>query len=64
MFGALYVTSNCSLSKVLTEYKIRYTKMSCKAQGTKPISYKNLKWHIIYKNIKSLCCTPETNVTL
>ena len=22
----------------------------------------NFKWNIIYKNTKSLCCTPETNI--
>ena len=24
----------------------------------------NFKWSIIYKNIESLCCTPETNIVL
>ena len=24
----------------------------------------NFKWHIIYKIIESLCCTPETNITV
>ena len=23
---------------------------------------KNFMWNIIYKNIKSVCCTPETNI--
>ena len=29
-----------------------------------PIFYNDFKWYVIYKNIKSLCCTPETNTTL
>ena len=27
-----------------------------------PIFYNNFKWNIIYKNIESLCCIPETNI--
>ena len=26
-----------------------------------PLFYNNFKWSIFYKNIDSLCCTPETN---
>ena len=26
-----------------------------------PLFCNNFKWSIIYKNIESLCCTPETN---
>ena len=29
-----------------------------------PLFCDNGKWSIIYKNTESLCCTPETNVTL
>ena len=29
-----------------------------------PIFYNNFIWSIIYKNIKSLCCTPEINIRL
>ena len=29
-----------------------------------PLFYNNFKWSIIYKNIESLCCTPETNKIL
>ena len=29
-----------------------------------PLFYNNFKWNIIYKNIESLCCTPETNSKL
>ena len=24
--------------------------------------YNSFKWNIIYKNVDSLCCTPETNI--
>ena len=34
----------------------------CTAQGIQPICYNNFKWSIIYKNIKSLCGSPETNI--
>ena len=30
----------------------------------KPIFSNNFKWSIIYKNIKSLCYTPQTNNTV
>ena len=33
-------------------------------QGTQPIFCSKFKWSIIYKNIESLCCTPDTNVIL
>ena len=29
-----------------------------------PLFCNNLKWSIIYKNVESLCCTPETNIML
>ena len=28
----------------------------------KPLLCNNFNWHIIYKNIESLCCTPATNI--
>ena len=31
--------------------------------GILPIFYYNFVWSIIYKNIKSLCCTAETNIS-
>ena len=36
----------------------------CTAQGIESLSDNNFKWSIIYKNIESLCCTPETNIIL
>ena len=32
-----------------------------KHSGSKPLFSSNFKWSIIYKNIESLCHTPETN---
>ena len=32
------------------------------AQGIQLIFYNNFKWNIIYRNIKSLCCIPETHI--
>ena len=29
-----------------------------------PLFCNNFKWSLIYKNIESLCCTPETNIIL
>ena len=26
--------------------------------------YNNLKWTMMYKNVESLCCTPETDLIL
>ena len=29
-----------------------------------PLFCNNIKWSVTYKNTKSLCCTPETKITL
>ena len=34
----------------------------CTAQGIQPLFCNNFKWSIIYKNIESVCCTPETKM--
>ena len=31
-------------------------------QGIQPIFYNNFKWNIIYRNIESLGCIPETHI--
>ena len=36
--------------------------MYCTAQEIKLIFCNNYKWSVIYKNFKSLHCTPETNI--
>ena len=36
--------------------------MYCTAQEIKLIFYNNYKWSMICKNLKSLHCTPETNL--
>ena len=59
------VTSNCSFSKVLIEYKINKTHrchLKHREQSQYPV--RTFKWSIIYKNITSLCCTPETHNTI
>ena len=44
-------------------YKLLYgTRIYCIAQEIKPMPYNNFKWSIIYKDIESLCCIPETNI--
>ena len=42
---------------------MRYTDILY-STGNIAIFYNNFKWSIIYKNIKSLCCPPETNIIL
>ena len=39
-------------------YKINVTEIQYTTQGNSQY------WSIVYKNIKSLCCTPETNIIL
>lgn len=39
-------------------YKINVTEIQYTTQGNSQY------WSIVYKNIKSLCCAPETNIIL
>lgn len=56
-----HVTSNCSFSKVLIEYKINKTHR-CHVKHREQSQYlvRTFKWSIICKSTTSFCCTPET----
>ena len=47
-----------------TMYKIGKVQEYIVQQGIQPIFYNNYKWSITFKNCESLCCTPETYITL
>ena len=44
-----------------TVYKNKQQEYIVQHGEIQPLFCNNLKWNIIYKNVDSLCCTPETN---